>query len=89
VPRSPHSLRADSNGFGECLRKTFAKASKDFQFASAVASFGMLLRDSPYKGDTTYDAVLEIAGSAVGQDKHEYRAGFLEMVRRAKRISKR
>ncbi|MCH8047648.1 MAG: VWA domain-containing protein [Planctomycetes bacterium] len=67
--------------------KAFAKASRDFQFASAVASFGMLLRNSPHKGDATYDAVLEIAGSAVGQDEHKYRAEFLQMVRRAKRIS--
>jgi Ca-activated chloride channel family protein len=49
----------------------------------------MLLRDSPHKGDTTYDAVLEIAASAKGADVHGYRAELLEMVRRAKALSGR
>ena len=36
-----------------------SQASDDLQFAAAVAGFGMLLRDSPHKGNLTYDAVLE------------------------------
>jgi Ca-activated chloride channel homolog len=39
----------------------FAGASEDFKFAAAVASFGMVLRDSPHKGEATFDSVL--AGS--------------------------
>ena len=39
----------------------FGHASGDLKFAAAVAGFGMLLRDSPYKGTLTYDGVLEIA----------------------------
>jgi Ca-activated chloride channel family protein len=65
----------------------FGKASLDFQFAAAVASFGMLLRDSEHKGTATYDAVLEIAAAAKGSDFHGYRAELLEMVRRAKTLS--
>jgi secreted protein with Ig-like and vWFA domain len=61
----------------------FAKASPDLKFAAAVASFGMLLRDSHYKGDATYEAVLEIATEGLGDDSHEYRAEFLDMVRAA------
>jgi Ca-activated chloride channel family protein len=62
----------------------FAKASADFKFAAAVASFGMLLRNSEYKGDFSYDAVLEIAQEGIGADAHGYRQAFLEMVRKAK-----
>ena len=62
----------------------FAKATADFQFAAAVASFGMLLRGSAHQGISTYDAVQEIAESAKGPDKHGYRAEFIEMVKRAK-----
>ncbi|MFZ5833570.1 MAG: vWA domain-containing protein [Planctomycetota bacterium] len=65
----------------------FGRASRDFQFAAAVASFGMLLRGSEHKGSATYGAVLEIADSAKGADKHGYRAELLEMVRRAKSLS--
>ena len=46
----------------------FTSASRDLQFASAVAGFGMLLRASPHKGDLTYAGVLEIAASAIGDD---------------------
>ena len=61
----------------------FADTSVDFRFAASVASFGMLLRDSPYKGGWTYDAVLELAAEAVGEDMNGYRAEFLELVEKA------
>ncbi|MEX0714876.1 MAG: VWA domain-containing protein, partial [Pirellulales bacterium] len=48
----------------------FGKASADFKFAAAVASFGMLLRDSAHKGTTSYDAVIEIAQDGLGADGH-------------------
>ena len=65
----------------------FATASPDFQFAAAVAAFGMLLRNSNYRGDTTYAAVLETAAAAKGEDKFGYRTEFLEMVRAADRLT--
>jgi Ca-activated chloride channel family protein len=65
----------------------FGQASGDFQFASAVAAFGMLLRGSEHKGSATYDAALEIATAARGPDVHGYRAELLEMVRRARELS--
>ncbi len=64
----------------------FGAASPDFQFATAVASFGMLLRDSQYKGDTSFAAVLETAAAAKGEDKYGYRAEFMELVKAAQRI---
>ncbi len=67
--------------------KTFAQASGDFQFASAVAAFGMLLRDSKYKGHASYDAVLEIAQDGMRESADEYRAEFLSLVHAARRLS--
>ncbi len=66
--------------------RAFASASQDFQFAASVAGLGMLLRDSIYKGDSNYDAVLEIAQSAKGPDSEGERAEFLELVAAAKRL---
>ncbi len=66
--------------------KSFAKATKDTQFAAAVASFGMLLRGSEHAGDATIDAVLEIAASATGDDPKGERAELLDVVRAAKRL---
>ena len=68
--------------------KRFAAASSDFQFAAAVAGFGMLLRDSQHKGTLTYDAVLEIAAQHKGEDLSGYRKELLELIRKAQQIAK-
>lgn len=48
--------------------RRFGQASADFKFATAVAGFAMLLRNSKYRGNFTYDAVLEITEDR-GEDR--------------------
>jgi Ca-activated chloride channel family protein len=68
--------------------QTFAQATDDFKFASAVASFGMLLRNSEHKGNGTYAGVIETAAAASkDRDPHGYRQEFVEIVKRAKELS--
>ena len=67
--------------------QSFSEATPDFQFASAVASFGMLLRDSEHKGNASLAAVAEIAENGAKRDPHEYRAEFLQMVKQARQLS--
>ena len=69
--------------------RRFDMASADFRFAAAVASFGMLLRDSEYKFGSNYDAVIEIAGSAKGEDELGYRKEFVDLVRAARDLQRR
>jgi Ca-activated chloride channel family protein len=45
-----------------------------------VAEFGLLLRDSQFKGDATYAQVLQLAKEAKGQDEAGYRAEFIRLV---------
>ena len=66
--------------------KAFGAASDDFQFAAAVAGFGLVLRNSEYRGDASYDAVAEIAQSSLGSDMHGYRAEFIDLIHRAKEL---
>jgi Ca-activated chloride channel family protein len=66
---------------------SLAEADDDFRFAAAVASFGMLLRDSPHAGEWTYGAVLELAQGGLGEDPHGYRAGFVELVEKAQALN--
>ncbi len=63
--------------------------SDDFRFASAVAEFGLLLRDSPFKGHASWDDVLERAESAAGADKSGYRREFLGLARKARGLEAR
>lgn len=68
--------------------KSFKEASHDFQFAAAVAQFGMLLRESKYKGDSNYERVLETASTSLGQDASGYRNEFVELVKIAQRLQR-
>ena len=61
----------------------YARATGDFKFAASVALFGMLLRDSPYKGTASFAAALELAQEGRGSDPEGYRAEFIELVRAA------
>jgi Ca-activated chloride channel family protein len=67
----------------------FENAAPDLKFAAAVAEFGMLLRDSQYKGKGTFGAVIEWAQEGKGRDAAGYRAGFLEMARKAQTLKPR
>lgn len=68
-------------------RPAQAAASRDMNFAAAVAAFGMLLRDSPYRGDATYTKVLAWAEQGISSDTNGYRSEFLELVRLARENS--
>ncbi len=57
-------------------------SSEDFRFAASVAAFGMLLRESPYKGNATFDMVLDIAENSIGKDEYSYREGFIKLVKK-------
>ncbi len=67
---------------------SFAKASENFRFASSVAGFGMLLRDSKFKNDLTAKEVMRIAKGAKGKDEEGYRAEFITLVDKYSLLSK-
>jgi len=54
--------------------------SENFRFASAVAEFGMLLRDSDFKGSSNYQHVITTATQSKGTDKYGYRSEFIRLV---------
>ena len=61
----------------------------DFQFAAAVASFGMVLRNSQHRGNSNLSAVAEIATGAIGADVGGYRAEFVDLVRKVQGLGAR
>lgn len=67
---------------------TFDDASSDFQFAAAVAEFGLLLRNSPHKGQSNWPHVLEVAGAVLGSDPEGYRKEFVELAKQAAGLAK-
>ncbi len=70
-------------------RASFRNASENFKFAAAVAEFGLLLRDSRYKGQSSFDGAAELARESAGADLRGYRAEFARLVETARTLSAR
>jgi Ca-activated chloride channel family protein len=66
--------------------KSAYEASPDLQFAAAVAALGMLLRDSPHKGTTTWDDVFHLARQSVGVDLDGTRREFVTLAEAAREL---
>jgi len=62
------------------------KTSDNFRFSAAVAEFGMLLRESEFKGDASLREALLMAQSAKGKDPFGYRAEFLGLIERVEML---
>ncbi|MBN1180658.1 MAG: VWA domain-containing protein [Bacteroidales bacterium] len=63
------------------------KSSDLYRFSAAVAGFGMLLRDSEYKGDLDFEKVLSLAKSVKMDDPEGYIHEFIELVETAELLS--
>ncbi|MCX7781300.1 MAG: von Willebrand factor type A domain-containing protein [Negativicutes bacterium] len=57
-----------------------AVPTDNFRFAAAVAEYAMLLRNSEYKGQSSYRQVLDLAAGAKGTDAAGFRNEFIRMV---------
>jgi Ca-activated chloride channel family protein len=64
------------------------ETSSNFRFSAAVAGFGMLLRDSKFKGDISYETVLRLAKDSIGKDTEGYRAEFVRLVETCELLSR-
>ena len=64
-------------------RKAPASDRKEFNFAAGVAAFGMVLRESEYKGTADFDMAYELVGDGLDFDPHGYRAAFQELITKA------
>ncbi|WP_442936124.1 YfbK domain-containing protein [Nostoc sp.] len=61
-----------------------ADPSTNLRFAAAVATFGMVLRDSEYKENANYDLVMELATQGKGEDQEGYRGEFIRLVEQSR-----
>jgi len=64
----------------------WGKTTNNIRFAAAVTQFGMLLRDSEFKGNSTITNTIELAKSAKGDDEEDYRGEFIRLIKTADSI---
>ncbi len=62
--------------------------SENCRFSCSVAEFGMLLRDSKFKGDANFKEVLTLAKASKGKDEEGYRSEFIRLVEMAELLKK-
>ena len=55
-------------------------ASENLRFAAAVAEFGMILRDSEFKGNATLESSIHLASRSRGEDEEGYRAELIRLI---------
>lgn len=63
-----------------------AVPSGDFQFASAVVAYGLLLRESSYAGSANWDWVIACATANLGPDERGLRGEFVQLAQHARRL---
>lgn len=56
----------------------------ELRFAAGVAAYGMVLRDSKYKGTATFDMAYSLIGERLSFDPYGYRAQLRELIMMAK-----
>jgi Ca-activated chloride channel homolog len=69
--------------------RSIKEVSDDYVFATSVAAFGMVLRNSPHKGSASLALVEELARTGARRDPGGYRKEFLELLRKARALKQR
>ena len=77
-----------SNLLSHSLGSGKTKSTSNLHFASAVAEFGMLLRESEFKGSASFTSALARAQNAKGKDEFGYKSDFIKMIEMAEMIYK-
>jgi secreted protein with Ig-like and vWFA domain len=63
-------------------------ASREFKFTTAVAGFGLLLRQSSYSGQLTWEQVRQLALEGKGTDPLGYRGEFIQLIEKARGLTR-
>lgn len=59
---------------------SIGESSDNMKFATGVAAFGLLMKDSEFKGNASKDMILELIENSLGADEFGYRTEFRELV---------
>ena len=65
--------------------KNVGETTDRFRFSASVAAFGMILRNSSFKGNATVVDVISLASNSKGTDPDGYRAEFVRLVQSVKK----
>lgn len=84
LPNSNSSIPIDLEIYDE--GKAFENATDFMQFTGSIAAFSLLLIDSEYKGDVSYEKVLEWLNTVNLKDEHGLKQELVSLVKKAERL---
>jgi len=84
--KQPTSNVSSELSFPTVYRPERDSVSTDFNFAAAVAEFGLILRNSQFKGTASIAGVMDLALNNLGNDPGGYRKEFLNLVKKYEEI---
>ena len=67
-------------------KNQLSNASSDFKFASSVAWFGLVLRQSEFIKDKDLNKIIELAKQGKSNDEEGYRSEFIRLIESYKQI---
>jgi len=65
-----------------------ASPDENYRFATAAAEFALILKDSAYQGDASFESLIKRAKGAKGFDEDGYRAQFIQLAELAWQLYK-
>jgi Ca-activated chloride channel homolog len=65
---------------------SFENSSNSLKWASAVATFGMILREDKDIGEVNMSWIINLSKQSLGEDRHGHRQEFIELVELAKEV---
>lgn len=86
--RLPESTETVQTGCALAAAETQGDMSETMAFASAVAEFGLLLSDSAYKAEASYEQASALALANRGEDAYGYRAELVQLINLAQLLAK-
>jgi Ca-activated chloride channel family protein len=67
-------------------RDDFAASSENMRFAASLAGFGMLLKNSDYRGEVSFDLVKQWASNSRSYDPFGFREEYIQLIDRVKSL---
>ncbi|MDD3877155.1 MAG: von Willebrand factor type A domain-containing protein [Bacteroidales bacterium] len=77
-----------SNLIEKSVREGQIRGSNNLLFASSIAELGMLMRDSEFKANASFNSLIERAKRSKGTDEYGFRSDFIKMAEIAELLYK-
>ncbi len=81
LPDSDTSVPMETPVYNKVL--DLKETSDRFRFAASVVGYGLMLQESRFKGNLTWDMVRKLANESIGEDEYGYAKEFLNLVEKA------